>query len=186
MKAPGTPPNEAARLKALHSLQILDTVPEERFDRLTRMARRLFDVPIALISLVDADRQWFKSSSGLLASETPRDISLCGHAILGNEVFIIPDAQEDDRFADNPLVTSEPYFRFYAGCPLHLAKDIKVGTLCVIDDKPRSFTVEAEALLQDMANLVEGELNTLNISTVDELTNISNQLGFLQLGNTTL
>ncbi|PHV10114.1 sensor domain-containing diguanylate cyclase [Chitinimonas sp. BJB300] len=186
MQIPETPPNETARLLMLHSLQILDTIPEERFDRLTRMTKRFFDVPIAVISLVDANRQWFKSCFGLSASETPRDISFCGHAILRDDVFIIPDALEDPRFADNPLVTGEPNIRFYAGCPLRIANSINVGTLCIIDNKPRSFNANDGKLLCDLADKVVDEFRVHRISTIDELTHISNKRGFLQIGNTTL
>ncbi len=109
--------NEEARLASLHSLDILDTPPEERFDRITRVAAELFGVPIALISLVDSDRQWFKSCYGIKATETPRDISFCAHAILGNDIFYVPDTKRDPRFADNPLA-NEQNIRFYAGMPL--------------------------------------------------------------------
>lgn len=109
------PVDEAARLETLHSLSILDTPPEERFDRLTRLARRLFDVPIALVSLVDENRQWFKSHPGLDATQTSRDISFCAHALLADETMVIQDARNDDRFHDNPLVTGQPGIRFYAG-----------------------------------------------------------------------
>ena len=139
MKTPEIPPNELARLQTLRSFDILDTPQEERFDRLTRMARRLFDAPIALVSLVDKDRQWFKSRIGLPVSETPRDISFCGHSILGEEVFIIPDASSDERFQDNPLVIDKPNIRFYAGCPLRALNGTQMGTLCIIDDKPRDL-----------------------------------------------
>ncbi len=112
MRTPDIPENEDIRLKSLQSLDVLDTQPEERFDRLTRMCKRLFGVPIALVSLVDENRQWFKSCVGLSVSETPRDISFCGHAILGNEIFMIPDTANDERFADNPLVLNDPHIRF--------------------------------------------------------------------------
>ena len=108
MIEPAIPVDEAARLSALRSLNILDTVPEERFDRLTRMARRMFGVPIALISLVDENRQWFKSCQGLSVSENPRNISFCGHAILDDEILVVPNALADERFHDNPLVRDEP------------------------------------------------------------------------------
>lgn len=122
MQKPAKPLDEATRLDTLRALNILDTLPEERFDRLTRLAKRLFGVPIALVSLVDEDRQWFKSCQGLHASETSRDISFCGHAILGDDIFLIPNAAADERFHDNPLVTDEPHIRFYAGCPLTVSK----------------------------------------------------------------
>jgi len=112
VKAPELPPDETQRLRALHSLRVLDTPAEERFDQITRMAKRLFNVPIALVSLVDSNRQWFKSRQGLDALETPRDISFCGHTILDEAVFIIENAIEDQRFADNPLVCGAPNIRF--------------------------------------------------------------------------
>src|ERR1700752_1549332 len=116
MLTPALPADENTRLDTLRALNILDTSPEERFDRLTRLAKRLFGVPIALVNLVDADRQWFKSCVGLSATETPRDISFCGHAILGDDILLVPDAGVDERFHDNPLVTGDPNIRFYAGC----------------------------------------------------------------------
>ena len=138
MIKPDNPKNENNRLETLRSLEVLDTQAEERFDRLTRMAKRMFGVPIALVSLVDANRQWFKSCIGLSASETSREISFCGHAILGSEVFIIPDTIKDERFADNPLVLNDPNIRFYAGCPLKV-NGHRLGTLCIIDQAPRNF-----------------------------------------------
>lgn len=179
MQKPPIPSNEAARIETLHALNILDTQPDERFDRLARMAKRLFDVPIALVSLVDTNRQWFKSKIGLDASETPRDISFCGHAILGDNIFIIPDTLDDKRFADNPLVTSPPNIRFYAGCPLKTPDGMKVGTLCIIDKVARHFSSDDLLALTDLANMVERELAALLLAVVDELTNISNRRGFI-------
>lgn len=182
MNTPEIPENEVQRLKALRSLHLLDTLPEERFDRVTRMARRLFSVPIALVSLVDENRQWFKSNSGLeSAKETPRDISLCGHAILGNDILLIPDTLQDERFADNPLVKDSPHIRFYAGCPLSYSSELKIGTLCLIDDKPRQFDAEDAVALRDLASMVEDELRAFQASTSDELTQISNRRGFICL-----
>ena len=186
MKQPDIPEDEQVRLETLRSLRILDTSPEERFDRLTRMAKRLFEVPIALVSLVDENRQWFKSCVGLSASETSRNISFCGHAILGNEVFIIPDASEDERFADNPLVLDEPNIRFYAGCPLKAPNGRKLGTLCIIDRQPRSFGKEDLEALEDLASIVEHELAAVELATLDELTNISNRRGFMLLAQHSL
>lgn len=186
MKKPDIPEDEETRLKTLRSLSILDTLPEERFDRLTRMAKRLFDVPIALVSLIDEERQWFKSAAGLDASETPRDISFCGHAILGSEVFIIPDASKDVRFADNPLVLDKADIRFYAGCPLRAADGSKLGTLCVIDQKPRSIGEDDVEILQDLAAMVERELAAVQMATLDELTRISNRRGFMMLAEHSL
>ena len=145
------------------------------------MARRLFDVPIALVSLVDKDRQWFKSRIGLPVSETPRDISFCGHSILGEEVFIIPDASSDERFQDNPLVIDKPNIRFYAGCPLRALNGTQMGTLCIIDDKPRDFSEADLSALTDLAAMAEQELAALQLAVLDELTEISNRRGFMTL-----
>ncbi|MDD5303151.1 MAG: response regulator [Elusimicrobia bacterium] len=158
MEKPKNPPDEAKRLEALRRLKILDTAPEERFDRLTRLAQNLLGVPTALVSLIDAERQWFKSRQGLDATETARDISFCGHAILGTEPFIIPDASKDPRFADNPLVASGPNIRFYAGVPLRLSSGEAMGTLCVIDRIPRTLDARRIQLLRDLGALVSNEL----------------------------
>jgi diguanylate cyclase (GGDEF)-like protein len=186
LKKPDIPPDEETRLEALRSLGVLDTAPEQRFDRLTRMAKRMFGVPIALVSLVDENRQWFKSCVGLSATETPRDISFCGHAILGNEVFVIPDATRDARFADNPLVLNDPKIRFYAGCPLRSLNDSKLGTLCIIDRKARTFSEEDIDALKDLAAMVERELAAVQLATLDELTNITNRRGFMLLAQHSL
>ncbi|MEW6247374.1 MAG: PAS domain S-box protein [Nitrospirota bacterium] len=158
MIPPPIPPDEAQRLAALHALHILDTPPEERFDRITRLAQRLFDVPIALISLVDASRQWFKSRAGLDVAQTPREISFCGHAILGHEAFVVRDARVDPRFSDNPLVTGEPAIRFYAGWPLADPAGRTLGTLCLIDRRPRQLSEADLRVLRDLASLAEQEL----------------------------
>lgn len=181
MKAPRAPVDEQERLYQLRSLAILDTHPEERFDRVTRMARRLFGVPIALVSLVDENRQWFKSCFGLDVSETDRRISFCGHAILNKEALLIEDTLKDERFADNPLVTGEPYIRFYAGQPLHTLSGQAMGTLCIIDREPRSFGQEDLAMLSDLAGMVEREIIAVQLAISDELTRISNRRGFLTL-----
>lgn len=162
MKKPNIPLGEAGRVAALCSMAILDTAAEERFDRITRIAQAHFRVPIALVSLIDSERQWFKSRQGLDASETPRDISFCGHAILSDDILYIPNTREDLRFADNPLVTGGPKIRFYAGAPLHSPEGERVGTLCVIDDKPRVFSDAELMLLRDMAGCVEEELARAN------------------------
>jgi phosphoribosyl 1,2-cyclic phosphodiesterase/CheY-like chemotaxis protein len=152
------PINEGARLAALKKLEILDTDPEERFDRIARIASESFDVPIALVSLVDHDRQWFKSCVGLSTKETPRDMAFCAHAILENQLLIVPDAFLDPRFADNPLVSGEPHVRFYAGCPLKLPDGNLIGTLCLIDPRPRQLDDRKINLLKDLGKLVEIEL----------------------------
>lgn len=153
------PADEDARLAALLELRILDTPAEERFDRITRIARDQFQVPIALISLVDAERQWFKSKIGIAASETPREVSFCAHAILGAEPFVIENALQDVRFEDNPLVTGEPHLRFYAGIPLASLDGRRLGTLCLIDRQPRAFGAAERQRLCDLAAIAELELN---------------------------
>ncbi len=178
MKEPSIPLDETVRLKSLHSLRILDSVPEERFDRITRMAQRIFDVDICLVSLVATDRQWFKSKQGLDACETPRNISFCGHAILDEKAFVIEDTLIDQRFADNPLVTDEPRIRFYAGYPVHAPNGERIGTLCLIDPEPRSFSPRDEQTLRDFAALVDDELASSSKVNVDELTGIANRRGF--------
>jgi diguanylate cyclase (GGDEF)-like protein len=183
MIKPEIPENEAERLHALRTLKILDTAHEERFDRVTRMAKRMFGVSVSLVSLVDEDRQWFKSSQGLEATETPRDISFCGHAINQNGLFIIPDAIEDVRFADNPLVTDAPNIRFYAGYPLEIREGLKIGTLCLIDQKPRVMDEEDQQLFKDLGAMVEQEIKSIQLATLDELTLISNRRGFLNLAD---
>ena len=186
MKTPGTPANEKERLKELRSLDILDTPPEERFDRLTRMAKRVFGVDIALVSLVDENRQWFKSRVGLDACETGRDISFCGHAILGNEIFLIEDTLNDERFHDNPLVIGPPNIRFYAGAPLRYMNGNKLGTLCLIDRKARVLDDNDMEMLRDLAEMAENELNAIQLATIDELTKISNRRGFVALAQNSL
>ncbi|MGN6579705.1 MAG: diguanylate cyclase domain-containing protein [Bordetella sp.] len=164
MYPPGCPANEEARLSTLIDLGILDTPPEDELDRITRLARKLFHVKTALVSLIDEKRQWFKSAIGLDAKETPRDISFCGHAILGNATFVVNDALKDDRFFDNPLVTGEPNIRFYAGHPLQSIEGYNLGTLCILDSQPREFSREDVDSLVDLAKIVEGYLQTLEVS----------------------
>ena len=159
MKAPELPPEELERQAALERTGLLDTEPEERFDRFTRMACKAFRVPIALVSLVDENRQWFKSCQGMSASETSRGISFCGHAILNSNLLVIEDASLDPRFSNNPLVTGDPHIRFYAGAPLHNSEGFRLGTLCLIDRVPRTFGEEDESLLREIADCVEREIN---------------------------
>ncbi len=159
MQAPDFPTNELERQFALDQSGLLDSDPEERFDRLTRMACKIFDVPIALVSLIDRNRQWFKSCQGLAVPETPRDISFCGHAILHSELFIIQDTLQDDRFSDNPLVREAPYIRFYAGAPLHDSEGYRLGTMCLIDRTPRRFDGDDQTLLRELADCIEREIN---------------------------
>ncbi|RPE01497.1 sensor domain-containing diguanylate cyclase [Candidatus Pantoea deserta] len=187
MRAPQHPANEAQRLVQLHDMKILNTPPEERFDRLTRLARRLFNAPIALVSLVEASQQWFKSVAGAYsASTTPRDISFCGHAILQDDVMVVENALNDSRFHDNPLVTGEPHIRFYAGCPLRGQGGINVGTLCILGHESREFSADDRATLRDLAAMAEAELAAFQTATCDELTQITNRRGFMTLGQLVL
>jgi len=186
MQSPLVPADEKERISQLKSLNILDTPPEERFDRVTRMARRLFGVPIALVSLIDENRQWFKSCFGLPVKETDRDISFCGHAILASGTLVINDALLDERFADNPLVTGEPNIRFYAGHPLRTMSGQAMGTLCIIDTEPRDFVQDDHDMLADLAGMIEREMMAVQLAVSDELTRISNRRGFLALSKYSL
>lgn len=152
------PANEEARLEAVHSLGLLDTDAEERFDRHARIAAAALDAPIALVTLVDRDRQWFKSHLGFDFSETPRDMGFCSHAILDDAPLVVTDALRDDRFAENPVVVGDPHVRFYAGIPLKLANGARVGALCIVDHRPRNISAAQLKMLQDIARMVEEEL----------------------------
>ncbi len=168
MKSAPSPVNEINRLAALRRYRILDTESEKSFDDLTYVASFICQTPIALVSFVDKDRQWFKSRIGLDMSETSREVSFCGHAILRPETMIVPDTFEDSRFADNPLVREDPHIRFYAGAPLVTVDSLPLGTLCVIDRVPRTLTKEQqlalEALSRQASALIEmrGTLMDLN------------------------
>lgn len=160
------PKNENERLAALIQLNILNTPLEERFERITRMVCRALNVPIAAVSLVDECRQWFKSIQGISASETPRNVAFCSHAILSDKIMVVPDATLDERFVENPLVTSDPAIRFYAGYPLSLDKEIRLGTLCAIDVKPRQLSDDELLILHDLGRMVECELTAVALSQV--------------------
>ncbi|WP_332399600.1 ATP-binding protein [Vibrio metschnikovii] len=164
MQIPPLPEEESERQKTLDQTGLLNNGSEARFDRITRLAQQIFSVPIALISLVDRDRQWFKSRQGLDAQQTPREISFCGHAILNSEVFVIENALVDQRFCDNPLVMGAPDIRFYAGAPLHSTKGYRIGTLCLIDSQPRSFSNKQRSMLKDLAATVEALIQAEEIS----------------------
>ena len=153
-----SPLDEKKRLKVLWQYDVLDTVPEEVFDDLTELAAQICEAPIALISLVDEKRQWFKSKFGTSLTETSRDVSFCTHAINQHELFVVPDATMDGRFARNPLVTSEPKIRFYAGAPLITPDGHALGTLCVIDKVPRSLRPHQQQALCILARHVVSQL----------------------------
>ncbi|HEX2775757.1 MAG TPA: GAF domain-containing protein, partial [Candidatus Acidoferrales bacterium] len=157
MKAP-IPENELARLEALQRYAILDTFPEQEFDDLSRLAAMICGTPIALVSLVDADRQWFKAKVGIDESETPRDIAFCGHAIMQRDVMVVPDALADERFRTNPLVTDRPKVRFYAGAPLITQDGHALGTLCVLDHVPRDLTPDQKQALKALGRLVVAQI----------------------------
>ena len=162
------PFDDEQRLDALNSYDVLDTPAEPAFDRITGLASRIFGVPIALVSLIDRDRQWFKSCVGLDASETPREVAFCSHAILCDAVMVVPDTHSDPRFEFNPLVVGPPHIRFYAGAPLVTDEGFRLGTLCVIDTCPRSMmTADEQATLRDLAALVVNEFECRRIRQAD-------------------
>jgi diguanylate cyclase (GGDEF)-like protein len=182
MDEPDFPEDEEQRIKSLHALNILDSPAEERFDRLTRLAKQLFQVKASMVSLVDTDRQWFKSCSGIEGiTETGRDISFCGHSVLGDDIFLVSDTFNDKRFFDNPCVTGPPNIRFYAGCPISSLDGSKLGTLCIVDDKPRIFNLDELTALKDLAAMAEQEMMAIQLATLDDLTKISNRRGFIAL-----
>ena len=152
------PANDNERLQALRDLLILDTPPEQRFDRIVEFAASEFDVPVALLTLVDGNRQWFKARFGIPICETARDISFCGHAINGTEIFVVPDARVDERFVDNPMVINDPCIRFYAGAPLLMPSGHAVGTLCLIDRRARKLDKVDLSILSTLRDLVVQEM----------------------------
>lgn len=172
MTAP-LPANEAERLRVLQLYRILDTAAEKTFDDLTRLAAGICEAPISLLSLVDSSRQWFKSSVGLDVRQTPRDLAFCAHAILKDDDFVVPDARQDARFATNPLVTSAPSIRFYAGVPLTVLPGVRLGTLCVIDRKPRTLTASQVQSLRTLRDVVVTHLELrracLDLSDIERL-----------------
>lgn len=185
------PEDESERLKSLHNLGLLDTPTEERFDRITRLALSLFNTPISTVTLIDSHREWFKSCQGLPQREGRRAISFCGHAVLGEDIFVIPDTKKDPRFAKNPMVLGKPYIRFYAGISLKSADGKKVGVFCVKDLKPRKFNNQKKLLLKTLASWVELELNVHELSQALEARKAAEQKvadlnGVLRLLNKTI
>ncbi len=182
MKAP-LPANEASRLDALRAYHILDTAAEAIFDDLTALAAQICEVPIAMISLVDEQRQWFKSRVGIEQQQTSRDVAFCAHAILQSEPLIVPDAARDRRFADSALVTGEPYVRFYAGFPLVSPEGFALGTICAIDHQPRQMTVPQRQAMQVLARQVIALLEWRRVSArlADALERVKTLSGLLPI-----
>ncbi|MGO4998719.1 PAS domain-containing protein [Oceanisphaera sp. W20_SRM_FM3] len=183
MTPPLIPANEWQRMQALLKTGLLDSQPEAGFDRITRIAQQTFGVEIALVSLIDTDRQWFKSRQGLAACETHRNLSFCGHAILDEAVFIVEDALRDPRFADNPLVLDAPYIRFYAGAPLHDSDGHRLGTLCIIDPKPRVFSEQDAQLLRELADCVEEQIRQRQLLALSQALETSEARAQLVIAN---
>lgn len=183
MKIPALPANETERLKSLYMMDLLDRKDDERLSRLTRVTKATFNVPIALISLLDRDRQWLVSPVGTNMRETSRNVSFCAHAILLQGILIVKDAHKDERFASNPYVTGAPFIRFYAGCPVHLPDGSVAGTICIIDTKPRDFSSDEINLLLDLGAVVEDEFLIISQAMSDKLTDLPNRRGFYRLGD---
>ena len=181
IKAASLPENESERLKALHEYRILGTTPEQSYDDITTIASETCSAPIALLSLVDADRQWFKSRVGLEGNETPRDWSFCAHAILSPEPLIIQDALSDHRFRDNPLVKGDPKIRLYAGFPLQNHEAHRIGTLCVIDREPRDLTASQCKIMEALARQAVAflELRKRSIRLLESVSQIESRNGMI-------
>jgi GGDEF domain-containing protein len=168
MIAAPLPANDRERLQKMEQAQCAFVPREERFDRITRTARRLLNVPIALISIVEEDVQWFRSVQGLELDQTSRDISFCGHAVAADKMLLVPDTHRDPRFRDNPLVTGAPFIRSYLGIPLSIAPGVRAGTLCVLSDREHSFRHPDVVGLQDLAAMAEAELRLTAMSNVQK------------------
>lgn len=175
---PPLPPDEEERLRELRRYDILDSDPEDTFDRITRLASSSLDTPMALVTLIDEDRQWFKSKVGLDDEVTRREDSFCAYAILDDDILTVEDAREDARFAENPYVLGDPNVRFYAGAPLITPSGYRLGTLCVLDSEPRRMEREKLAILRDLADMASREMDLRRVATVDQLTGAVNR-GFL-------
>jgi diguanylate cyclase (GGDEF)-like protein len=175
--------DEESRLAELRSIGILDTQAEERYDRFTRLAKRAFNVPFAMLSLVDEKREWFKSRQGMEETELPREGSFSTEAIKQDKVMVIQDATRDPRFSK---LARESGIKFYAGCPIKTHRNYRIGTLCIADTTPRNFTPEDHACLQDLARLIEEEIAVQSIANIDDLTSLFNRRGFLGIGQHTI
>lgn len=182
---PPLPPDESERITALRQYDILDTEPEQAYDDLTLLASVICDTPIALVSLIDTDRQWFKSRIGINVSQTHRDVAFCAHAVASGETLVVNDATKDERFAQNPLVINDPQIRFYAGAPLRISGGRSLGTLCVIDRVPRELTDRQQAALEALSRQVVAQLELHhNVSELkdyalrDSLTGLYNRRYF--------
>jgi GAF domain-containing protein len=177
------PSNESERLAALKAYHVLDTETEQSYDDITTLAAHICNVPIAMISLVDEVRQWFKSKVGLEQQETSRDVAFCAHAILQNEPFTVRDATKDRRFADSALVTGEPHIRFYAGIPLINPEGLALGTLCVVDHQPRRLSTAQQKALQALSRQVMALLELRRVSThlADALDHVKTLQGLLPI-----
>ena len=183
MKTALLPTNESERLAALKEYHILDSGTEQSYDDITTLAAHICEVPIAMISLVDEDRQWFKSRLGVKQQQTPREVAFCAHAILQHEPFIVMDATKDRRFADNALVTGKPHIRFYAGIPLVNPEGLALGTLCVVDHQPRRLSAEQQKALQALSRQVMAwlELRRVSAHLADALNQVKTLQGLLPI-----
>jgi GAF domain-containing protein len=175
--------HEEERLKALYEYDVLDTPAEESFDRITRIAMRALQVPMAMVSLVDRDRQWFKSRQGLEAKETSRAVSFCDHTVRGSEPLVVSDALSDPRFCNSPLVTGAPHIRAYVGIPLRTPSGHNIGALCISDVRPRDITQEQIDTLQDLGRIGIDELELRKLTTIDALTGAMSADAFIKAGN---
>jgi diguanylate cyclase (GGDEF)-like protein len=175
---PPPPDPGASHAPGLHALEVLGTDADERFDRFTRLAQRLFDTPIALLKLTGSDRYWVKSRVRLHPTTPLPELAFCSVALLGEELVIVPDTTRDGRLQNHPLVVDLPEIRFYAGCPVRAPDGSTLGTLCVIDHEPREVGEEDARMLEDLARMLEQELQSLSLATLDALTNLTNRRGF--------
>ena len=174
MLAPSCPDNEAARVHAIERMDLAGPARDERCQRYARLARVVMDTPMAMVTIVGPDAQWFRGCEGLTVDSTSRAVSFCGHAILQDGLFMVADARHDARFADNPLVTGDPGIRFYAGCPIVLPGELAIGTLCVIDRVPRAPSAVQLAAFRDLAECLRSELTTL--LSVADMNDVAKQL----------